>query len=102
MEETKLDKYPIDIKGNMMEIANPNVHAWASAAPFYAKMTFSHIEEGRSSLRFILKDENGKLFSLMRVSINSFMKRSVLGKLPAQYKVVKRGLYYGLMLMEDV
>jgi hypothetical protein len=109
MEEIKLKKrkldrdghYPISLKGDMLMQARLDCN-WKPLGEFYAKMCFVEFQTYNSAMRIILKDENGKKFSLMRASFNSFMSRAVLGRLPATYVAVKRGIYYGLLLKEDL
>lgn len=99
---SKIKQYPVDSGGNMIEY--PDYHnkpaAWVDIKEFEATMTFVRYEKGRSSLRFILEDENGKKWSMMAQCIDDFVFRANSGTISGKWVMCKRGANYGLLLMQ--
>lgn len=106
---SKVKDYPVDRDGNMSDY---NEHEWDVLAdasvpmrrepivPFVETMTFQNYEQGRSSLRLILKDSKGRIWSMFSNSLNLFVQNSVKGVLKGEFIVAKRGANYGLILNE--
>lgn len=100
---TTVKTYPVDKNGNMIEYVShwneDQVQAYKDIVEFESNMTFIKHTKGRSSFRFILKDDDGKTWSLMEQCVDAFVKKSNGGKLHATWVVCKRGANYGLLLV---
>lgn len=99
---SKIKQYPVDSYGDMIEY--PDWHNkpvyWADIEEFEATMTFVRYVKGRSSLRFILEDENGKTWSMMAQCIDDFVFRANRGTVSGKWVMCKRGANYGLLLIQ--
>lgn len=100
---SKIKTYPVDEKGNMLEYDGYGVTVFGKKdiEEFEETMTFKYYTKGRSSLRFILEDSKGAIWSMMAQSIDSFVQRSVNGVLTGKWIMCKRGQNYGLLLIEE-
>lgn len=104
MSENK-GKYPVDVDGDLIEF--PDYYhkpaAWIEMKPFQARLEYQYLTKGRSSVRLILTDaSSGVRYSLMKNSIDTFIKKSVEGFATGEWIVVKRGANYGLLCTEDL
>ena len=99
---SKIKTYPVDINGNMLECDGYGVrrHGEKDIVEFEETMAFQYYTKGRSSLRFILKDSKGNIWSMMAQCIDDFVKHSVNGVLSGKWVVCKRGQNYGLLIVE--
>lgn len=106
---SKIKDYPIDKDGNLSTYINSewdytyNTHVplrRVAIEPFIETMTFHSIEQGRSSLRAILKDSQDRTWSLFANSMEEFFKNSINGVLKGEFIVGKRGANYGLIMNE--
>lgn len=102
MPVVKIKHYPVDSNGNMLEYFDYYYKPadWKDIEEFEATMTFVRYENGRSSLRFILEDENGKYWSMMAQCIDDFVFRSNRGTVSGKWTMCKRGANYGLLLVK--
>lgn len=99
---SKIKTYPVDEKGNMLEYDG---YGYArkgekDIVEFVATMAFKQYTKGRSSLRFLLEDENGGEWSMMAQCIDDFVKRSMNGVVTGKWTMCKRGANYGLLLIK--
>lgn len=103
MSENK-GKYPVDISGDMIEfLGYHKPAAWFDMKPFKATLEYKGFLQGRSSVRFVVKDiRGGATYTLMRNSFDTFITKAEQGVLTAECIVVKRGANYGLLLTEDL
>lgn len=99
---SKIKTYPVDEKGNMMEYDGygSKRSGEKDIVEFEETMTFKYYTKGRSSLRFILVDSQGREWSMMAQCIDSFVQRSINGVLTGKWIMCKRGQNYGLLIVE--
>lgn len=102
---SKIKTYPVDENGNMIEydgyLYGATKYSEKGIVEFEETMTFQYYTKGRSSLRFILKDSKGNIWSMMAQRIDHFVKHSVNGVLTGKWVVCKRGQNYGLLIVEE-
>lgn len=100
---SKIKTYPVDKSGNMLEYCGYGTNlpcGEKDIVEFEETMTFQYYTKGRSSLRFILKDSKGNVWSMMAQCIDSFVQRSINGVLTGKWVMCKRGQNYGLLIVE--
>ncbi|MEG2707338.1 MAG: hypothetical protein RR959_08355 [Erysipelotrichaceae bacterium] len=100
---SKIKTYPVDINGNMLDYDGYGVNTRfgeKDIVEFEETMTFLYYTKGRSSLRFILEDSKGGIWSMMAQCIDTFVQKSANGKLTGKWIMCKRGANYGLLIVE--
>ena len=101
---SKIKTYPVDENGNMLEyngyLYGATKYSEKDIVEFEETMTFQYFTKGRSSLRFILVDSQGREWSMMAQCIDSFVQRSVNGVLTGKWIMCKRGSNYGLLIVK--
>lgn len=99
---SKIKTYPIDANGNMLEFIGYGSKPVGEKdiVEFEETMTFLCYTKGRSSLRFILEDSKGGVWSMMAQCIDTFVQKSANGKLTGKWIMCKRGANYGLLIVE--
>ena len=100
---SKIKTYPVDENGDMLEYDG---YGYARSGEqeiveFEATMKFKQYTKGRSSLRFLLEDEEGGKWSMMAQCVDDFVERSVNGVVTGKWIVCKRGANYGLLLIKE-
>lgn len=99
---SRIKTYPVDANGNMLgyDRYGSKRTGEKDIVEFEETMTFQHYTQGRSSLRFILKDSKGGEWSMMAQCIDYFVKHSINGVLSGKWIMCKRGQNYGLLIIE--
>ena len=99
---SKIKTYPVDENGNMIDYdVSWKRSGEKDIVEFEETMAFKYYTKGRSSLRFILIDSQGREWSMMSQCIDSFVQRSVNGVLTGNWIMCKRGSNYGLLIVEE-
>ena len=97
---SKIKTYPVDENGNMIDYDGSKRSGEKDIVEFEETMTFQYYTKGRSSLRFILVDSQGREWSMMAQCIDYFVKHSANGVLSGKWIMCKRGSNYGLLIVE--
>lgn len=114
---SKVTHAPFDSKGNLLEWTAANgpddkyggalrygtygdLVEWRKIEAFTATLTIEDMERGRSAMRFIWKDPEGRKYPMfMRDALDVLKHRSLTdGTLTDEWIVVKRGANYGIAL----
>lgn len=109
MAKKKLYLIPFDDKGNQMHYADPFVHLsghtdsndWREPFEFEATICFQGYRRGRSAAYFLFKDQHtGVEYTMFLTDMEATISHMVRGSVNGRWGFVKRGMNYGISLIE--